>query len=75
MTCSTFQHRMEIAPPSRPRTTGVTPGVLAIENDLRRILVLLIEGRKIIIKTLCRPVVTSENVAALEAKNSFKVEN
>jgi hypothetical protein len=55
----------EIAPPSRPRTPGIRPRVLTIENDLWRILVLLIESGKIIIECLRCPVVASADMAAL----------
>jgi len=55
----------EIAPPSRPRTLAIRRRVLAVKNDLRRILVLLIESGKIIIECLRCPVVSSVNMTAL----------
>ena len=56
---------IEIAPPSGPRTPGIGPRVLAIENDLGRILVLFIKSGKIVIECLRCPVVAAVNMAAL----------
>ena len=55
----------DIAPPGGSRTPAIRLRVLAIENDLRCILVLLIESGKIIIECLRWPVVTTANMAAL----------